>query len=348
MTLLDKIRKSLAQYNLVGRHDKILIGLSGGPDSVCLLYALTALKEEFELKLYAAHVNHSLRGRESDQDEEYVRKITQKLNIPAFFKKVNASTAAEDTRSEEAARRIRLDFLFQTARENRILKIALGHNRDDQAETVLMRLLRGSGLLGLSAILPQRRIGRLILIRPLIEIKRKEIEEFLRLKKLTPRTDSTNLKEIYFRNRLRRTLLPELEKYNPNIKEILAGTAYTAACDYDFLHTHALKAFNKIKIIRSKQLRLPLDKFLRLHPALQNILLRLSYEELKGDTRRLSFQHIRELRDLIYCRPAGSIVDLPSRVSVNKKQGLITLYTRAPGPSRREAAPEKKIRVNKA
>lgn len=332
MTLLDKIRKSLKQYHLINDQDKVLIGVSGGADSVCLLYTLNALKEEFKLKLYVAHLNHSLRGGESDQDEEFVRKLSEKLKIPAFFKKVNASAAAQNGCSEETARKIRFDFLFQTAHENRIVKIALGHNQDDQAETVLMRLLRGSGLLGLSAISPKRKIGRLVIIRPLIGIKRKEIERFLKVRKITPRTDSSNLKEIYFRNRIRRTLLPELEKYNPLIKEILAGTAETAARDYDFLHTSALKAFNKIKIIKLKQLRLPLDKFLRLHPALQNILLRLGFEELKGDTRRLTYQHIRELRDLIYCRPPGSIVDLPAHVSARKNKGFLDIYIRASRP----------------
>ena len=123
-------------------------------------------------------------------------------------------------------------------------------------------------------------------------------------------------------------MLPELEKYNPNIKEVLAGTAQTAAYDYDFLYTSALKAFIKIKIIKLKQLKLPLEKFLSLHPALQNIILRLGFEELKGDTRRLTYQHIRELRDLIYCRPQGSIVDLPSHISARKKQGFLDIYLR--------------------
>jgi len=328
MTLLDEVRKFIKQYQLINTQDKILIGLSGGPDSVCLLYALNALKEEFSLKLYIGHLNHSLRGRESDQDQEFVKKLSQKLKIPAFFKKVDVSGADKTYRSEEAARKIRFDFLFQTAKENHLAKIALGHNQDDQAETVLMRLIRGSGLLGLAAILPKRKIGGFTIVRPLLGIKRKDIESFLRLKKIASRVDSSNLREIYFRNRLRRTLLPELEKYNPNIKEVLAGTAQTAAYDYDFLYTSALKAFIKIKIIKLKQLKLPLEKFLNLHPALQNIILRLGFEELKGDTRRLTYQHIRELRDLIYCRPQGSIVDLPSLISARKKQGFLDIYLR--------------------
>ena len=140
MTLLDKIRKSLKQYHLINDRDKILIGVSGGADSVGLLYTLNRLKDEFKLKLYVAHLNHSLRGRESDQDQEFVKKLSEKLKIPAFFKKVDVLAAAKTYRSEEAARKIRFDFLFQTAHENRIVKIALGHNQDDQAETVLMRL----------------------------------------------------------------------------------------------------------------------------------------------------------------------------------------------------------------
>lgn len=335
MTLLEKIRKFIKQYQLINTGDKILIGLSGGPDSICLLYVLNALKEEFSLKLYIGHLNHSLRGRESDRDQEFVKKLSEKLKIPAFFKKVDVLKAAKTCCSEESARKIRLDFLFQTAKEKHLTKIALGHNQDDQAETVLMRLIRGSGLLGLAAILPKRKINDFLIIRPLLGIKRKDIESFLRLKKITPRIDSSNLREIYFRNRLRRTLLPQLEKYNSNIKEILAGTAQTAAYDYDFLYTSALKAFNKIKISKFKQPRLPLEKFLSLHPALQNIILRLGFEELKGDTRKLTYQHIRELRDLIYCRPTGSIVDLPSRISACKKNEFLDLYIRGEFPLKR-------------
>ena len=178
MTLLDEVRKFIKQYQLINTQDKILIGLSGGPDSVCLLYALNALKEEFSLKLYIGHLNHSLRGRESDQDQEFVKKLSQKLKIPAFFKKVDVLGADKTYRSEEAARKIRFDFLFQTAKENHLAKIALGHNQDDQAETVLMRLIRGSGLLGLAAILPKRKIGGFTIIRPLLGIKRKDIERF--------------------------------------------------------------------------------------------------------------------------------------------------------------------------
>lgn len=328
MTLPDEVKKFIRQYRLIDKKDKILIGLSGGPDSLCLLFVLNALQKEFGLRLYIAHLNHSLRGRESDQDQEFVKKLSGNLNMPAFFKKLNPASASTTCRSEEAARKVRYQFLFQTAKKNRLTKIALGHNQDDQAETVLMRLIRGSGLLGLAAILPKKKIGDFTLIRPLLGTKRKEIESFLRLKRMTPRRDSSNLKGAYFRNRLRHKLLPELEEYNPNIKEALSSTAASAAYDYDFLRACSLKTFDRIRVAARKRQSLPLGKFLHLHPAMQNAALRLSFEELKGDTRRLTFGHIRELRDLVYCRPTGSIVDLPSSISARKKNEFLDLYIR--------------------
>lgn len=328
MTLPDEVKKFIRQYHLIDKNDKILIGLSGGPDSVCLLLVLDALKKEFGLKLYIAHLNHSLRGKESDQDQEFVKKLSGKLGIPSFFKKLDPASASSACCCEEAARKVRFEFLFKTAKQNRLAKIALGHNQDDQAETVLMRLIRGSGLLGLAAILPKKKINGFTLIRPLLGTRRKDIESFLRLKRIAPRRDSSNLQDDYLRNRLRHKLLPELEKYNPNIKEALSSTAASAAYDYDFLREHALKTLDRIRVNISKRQRLNINKFLRLHPSMQNAVLRLSFEELKGDTRRLAFGHIRELRDLVYCRPDGSIVDLPSRISARKMKGFLDVYLR--------------------
>lgn len=329
MSLIDKARQTIKQYKLINKAEKIVVGVSGGPDSLALLYVLKALQKEWPAALHIAHLNHMLRGRESQGDAEFVVKLAQKLNIPVTCAKINVAGLKKGGSQEETTRKARLEFLFAVARKNKARKIALGHNSDDQAETVLMRIIRGSGLLGLSGIQPKIKINNFIIIRPLIEIPRREITNFLKAKKIKPRIDATNSEEIYFRNRIRHKLLPELKRYNPNIKQVLANTAEIIAADYDYLLETSRKAFAKLRIARTRaKVKLSIVKFLKLHPALQNIVLRLAYTELKGDTRRLTYQHIKEVKDLIYSRPCGAIVDLPSSMSVIKNHRHLSFKRR--------------------
>jgi tRNA(Ile)-lysidine synthase len=224
---------------------------------------------------------------------------------------------------EEIARNARLGFFFRVAKKIKAGKIALGHNLDDQAETVLMRILRGTGLSGLSGILPKRDIAGYQIIRPLIEIRRSEIEAYLKKKRIKPRRDPTNLEDFYFRNKIRNKLLPLLEKgYNRNIKELLSKMAQGIAFDYAYLAKAAKRA------IRHQKNRLKLRKFSTLHPALRRIALRLLIKATKGDTRRITFRHIEELEDLVIRRPVNSIVDLPKGISVIKKKTDILFYKR--------------------
>lgn len=329
MPLFNKFKKIAARHNLIKRHDRLVIGLSGGADSVALTLLLNALRKEFALHLHIAHLNHGLRGDDSRKDAAFVAQLAQKLNLPAAFREINLTRLKQDGSPEEIARKARLDFLFEVAKDCHAEKIALGHNLDDQAETVLMRLIRGSGLLGLSGILPKRRLGNFIIIRPLLEISREEIECFIRAKRIKARRDYTNCQEIYFRNLIRRRLIPRLSQYNPNIKGVLASAAENFAIDYEYLSREGLRAFRRLRRGRAEsKIKLPLAQFLRLHAAMRHMVLRFSYEALKGDMRRLSFQHIRELEDLASGRPLGSIVDLPSRISVIKNPQALCVYMR--------------------
>ena len=326
--LTRKVLQAVKEHGLIRKFDRIVLGVSGGPDSIALLYCLLALKEEYRLSLRIAHLNHMLRPKDSAKDAEFVRALAKKLGLACTIKKVNVKALKKGS-LEETARKARLDFFLETAKRIKADKIALGHTLDDQAETVLMRLLRGSGLLGLSGILPKRDIGGWTVIRPLLGIKRKEIESFLKAKRIIPRLDASNLDESYFRNRIRHKLLPGLEKYNSNIKEVLAGSAENIALDYDYLCASSLKIFKRlVKINNGQIIRIPLDKFLRLHPAIRNMVFRYAYCRLKGDTRRLNFRHIRELNDLLLTRPQGSIVDLPSGISFSKTAKYISGYIR--------------------
>jgi len=319
--ILDKAKAAIKKYNLINRNDKIVIGVSGGPDSVALLYLLHSLKKEFKLKLHIAHLDHMLR-KDSGKDKEFVLALAKRLKLPVTTTQINVKALASHGSIEEIARNARLGFLFKVAKDMGAKKVALGHNFDDRAETVLMRILRGAGLYGLSAILPKRNISGYQIIRPLIEIRRREIEAFLRQKKIKVRIDSSNLGDIYFRNKIRNKLLPLLEKdYNKNIKGVLSNMAESTGYDYEYLQKIAQAAVKRLGR------KINLEKFLQLHPAVQRLVLRLNIARLKGDTRRINFQHIKEIEDLILNRPVNSIVNLPKGISVVKqKKTLLFLH----------------------
>ncbi len=318
--ILDKVKKTIKRYNLIGKGDKILLGVSGGPDSVAMLYLLKSLKKELKINLHVAHLDHMLRN-DSYKDKEFVERLARNLKIPVTLAEINIKELAKTGSLEEIARNARLGFLFKVAQDIKAGKIALGHNLDDQAETVLMRIIRGAGLCGLSGILPKRNMAGYQVIRPLLEVRRSEIEAFLKRKKIRPRIDISNLEDIYFRNKIRNKLLPLLEKeYNKNIKAVLSNTAQSLGCDYDYLTNVAKRKMKQPKT------KLDLNKLIKLHPAIRRLILRMSIARVKGDTRRITFTHIKELEDLIVNRPINSIVDLPKGISVVKKKNHLSFY----------------------
>lgn len=322
--ILAGAKETIKKYRLITKGDKIVVGVSGGPDSLALLYLLNDLKGEFGLKLYVAHLDHMLR-QSSFRDAESVKKIAHNLGLPSRISRLNIKAQAKKGSLEEIARNARLDFFFKLARDSGAKKIALGHTVDDQAETVLMRILRGTGLYGLSGILPKRKICGYEVIRPLIEIKRSQIDAFLKKRKISPRIDSSNLKDIYFRNKIRNRLLPLLESgYSRNIKELLANMAQSAGYDYDYLSRAAERSMRRTKT------RISLVKLKRLHIALQRIIIRKMIAAVCGNTRRITFRHMRELEDLALNRPANSIVDLPGGISAIKRKKSLSFYRRNP------------------
>ncbi|MFH1655937.1 MAG: tRNA lysidine(34) synthetase TilS [Candidatus Omnitrophota bacterium] len=329
MKRISKIQHTIKRYNLINRGDKIVIGVSGGPDSLALLYILNSIKEELGLSLCVAHLDHKLR-KDSKKDLLFVKTIAKKLNLPFTSDEINIKRLAKKGSVEEIAREERLKFLFKSAKKFKANKIALGHTRDDQSETVLMRILRGTGLYGLRGILPKRKINGFIIVRPLIEIERKEIDRYLRKIKVRPRIDSSNLEDIYFRNKVRNRLMPLLKsEYNTNINEILSDMAENIGLDYEYLFGMSLKVFRdlKIKKIRSK-IDINIDKFSKFHPAIQRMVIRMAIVQLVGSTRRLNFSHWKELEDLIFRRPYGSIVDLPRRIKAQKDKKRIIISLR--------------------
>lgn len=320
--IINKIKDTIRQYDLISKGDTVLVGVSGGPDSVTLLYLLKSLSKYYGIRLEIAHLDHMLR-EDSKKDAEFVRLLGLKLRIPVTIGSVNVKSLAAKGSLEEIARNARLDFILKVAKKIKADKIALGHNLDDQAETVLMRVIRGTGLYGLSGILPKRKIYGIEVIRPLIRVQRREIKSFLKQRKIKARVDKTNLEDLYFRNKLRNKLIPLLAKgYNPNIKDTLSNMAESIAFDYDYLNRIASK------LVKGKKGKVSLTAFLKMHPAIQRLVLRLTISNFQGSTRRISFQHIKEIEDLTVNRPVASVVDLPKGISVRKTAKSLIFYRR--------------------
>mgnify|MGYP001575408424 CR=1 FL=1 len=309
---MDKFIETINNYSLIQKKDKILVAVSGGPDSLALLLKLFSLKSKLGLELHIVHLDHGLR-KDSAQDALFVKNWGQKLSLPVTIKQLANSQEKRKGSLEEFFRDERLKFFIQTAKTIKADKIALGHNLDDQAETVLMRLLRGTGLSGLSGISARRVIQGTVFIRPLLETTRWEIDKFLKKRGVKPCIDSTNQEEIYLRNKIRHHLIPLLiKKYNINIVSVLANLAQSVSYDYEYLDQVAKRS------LKGNCRRLKLEKIKKLHPAILRLKLRQSICAVQGDTRRISFQHIKELEDLIYWRPRGSVVDLPKGICVQK------------------------------
>ena len=330
MDLVKRVNQFIRRYNLLSKNDTVIVGVSGGPDSVALMFILHTLQYEFNLKLCIAHFNHHLR-KEADKDEEFVKNLCQHLNLNFIRGEWGKKEPLAKCSLEELARQQRFNFLTKIAKAKKTNIIALGHHRDDLAETVLMRILRGTGLQGMQAILPKREMEGFNFIRPLLAVTKKEINDYLKKYKIESRIDRTNREVKFSRNKIRLKLLPLLEKeYKKNIKEVLANLSENAAVDYEYLKIQASKAFKRLKKSASPGgIELNLKSFEKQHLAMKRFFIRFSVEHLKGNTNRLTLRHWKEIENLLISRPPGAIVHLPGNIYVqkNNRQLIIGLRT---------------------
>ncbi len=225
MTFLARFEHSLKQEKLIFPGGKIFVACSGGPDSVALFHLLASLQKKWKFKLGLLHFNHQLRNWESDRDEHFVRRLAQRYRVPVVVgsQPVRAMAKREKFSIEEAARKARYDFFAKASKKYRISKVALAHTQDDQAETVLLRILQGTGLRGLEGIRPRIRIGAAVFVRPLLGFSKKEILGFLKINGMEHCRDTSNQSLRFVRNLIRIKLLPQLRRqFNPRIVETLA------------------------------------------------------------------------------------------------------------------------------
>lgn len=294
--LKEQVLNTLKKYKQIESGDKIVLGVSGGPDSISMLHILNELqKEKNDFEIVVAHINHMIR-EEAGEDEEYVRQYCEKENIKFFVKRVEILKISEENKmgTEETGRKIRYEFFEEILKKENANKIATAHNANDNAETVLMNIIRGSSIAGMKGIEPVRENKY---IRPLIESSRESIEKYCEEQKLNPRIDKTNKENIYTRNKIRNILIPLIEKeFNPNIIETLNRLSEIAKKENAYFEEiTALKYTEIVENEENNQIILDLKKFNQENLVIKNRLILYTINKLTGSTKGIEKIHIEDI-----------------------------------------------------
>lgn len=322
--LLQIVEKTISTYGMLKPKDSVVIGVSGGPDSVALLHVLFLIAPRLSLKLGVAHLNHRLRQNDSDRDAQFVEALAKKYDLPCYSHKKDVRRYQIESRLslEEAARRVRYTFLDRVANANQYNKIAVGHHSDDNAELILMNLFRGSGTQGLSGIPPVRDQK---IIRPLIMLSRSEIIDFLSQNKLEYVSDASNTNTHHLRNRVRHDLIPLLKTaYNPKISDILNRLSSILRSEEEWIGDIVHHFYGKTVLdVKEKCIQLSVSMLNRYHPALQRRVIRMTIEKIKGDLRRIQFVNVNSVIGLLGKRSAYGKVDLPNGIRIQREGNII-------------------------
>jgi tRNA(Ile)-lysidine synthase len=282
----------------------VVLAVSGGADSMCLADAVLAVASRLALRPLIAHLDHGLRGEASAADAEFVRSFAAAHRVPCIVERADVRALARERKQsiEVAAREARYRFLARAAEDHGARLVALAHHADDQAETVLLRLIRGTGLQGLCGMQvhdPLPTASHLIAVRPLLRVSRANIEQYCRERQLQPRHDATNDELHYARNRVRHELLPFLERYNPNIRATLVRLADTVASDVEIVEQATQEAFERIAQPADATIVVDRQAWCALSRGLQRATLREAVRQLKGDVAGLPYAAIEEARDVL-------------------------------------------------
>ncbi|WP_297425676.1 tRNA lysidine(34) synthetase TilS [Clostridium sp.] len=325
-----KVLSYVKDNNLINPGDKILVALSGGPDSVCLLNILYDLKEELNIRIEAAHVNHLLRGDDAFKDEEYVIDLCNKMGIKCFIKRVDINAYSKEYKmsSEMAGRKVRYDFFEEILMKEEFNKVATAHNANDQAETILFRIMRGTGLEGLVGIKASRDNK---VIRPILCLSRDEIEKYIKLKNLRPRIDKTNFEKVYNRNKIRLDILPYMkENFNVDIMQTLNRMALLLQKDNQFLENLSLSIYNKYCVESDDYFIIKKEIFKEEEPVVSRAL-RHAITKFSKSNYDLEMKHIYIIIDLAK-KNSGKVLDLPNEIYAENIYGDIYIKSRVEKP----------------
>ena len=323
--MYKKVLSYIKDNNLIKAGDKVLVALSGGPDSVCLLNILSKLKNELKIELGAAHLNHMLRGKDAMDDEQYVIDICKQMNIKCFTRQVNINeySKKEKLSSEMAGRIVRYGFFDEIVKEHGYTKVATAHNANDQAETILFRLMRGTGLEGLGGIKTKRNN----IIRPILCLSRQEVEEYIERNQLKPRIDKTNFEKIYNRNKIRLDILPYIkENFNDDIVQTLNRMASLLQKDNEFIEELSFEAYKKYCIEKQEYFIIKGEVFTKNEVVVTRVI-RNAINRFSKTHYDFEMKHIYEIYNLAKSG-TGKVVDLPNKIYAENIYGDIYIKNR--------------------
>ncbi|WP_394884782.1 tRNA lysidine(34) synthetase TilS [Clostridium butyricum] len=323
--MYKKVMSYIKDNNLIKSGDKVLVALSGGPDSVCLLNILYNLKAELNIEIGAAHLNHLLRDKDAFEDEEYVKTLCKSLDIPCFVKRVDINKYSKDKKmsSEMAGRDARYNFFDDIVKDEGYTKIATAHNANDQAETILFRLMRGSGIEGLCGI----KVRRDKIIRPILCLSRKEVEEYIEINNLKPRIDKTNFEKIYNRNKIRLDMIPYIkEKFNEDIIQTLNRMSVLLQKDNEFIENSARSFYEKHCIEQSDYFIIKKEMFDNKEAVVTRVI-RYALTNFSKTHYDFEMKHIYEICNLAK-NNSGKAIDLPNKIYAENIYGDIYIKER--------------------
>lgn len=321
--MIAEVRKTIKKHNMLKTGERVVVAVSGGPDSIALLKVLEVLSHEYGLTLIAAHLNHGLR-EEADREEQFVHKLCNEMEIKFESKKVDINYLRKKSGKciEDISRDIRYQFLDEVAKRHDAQKIAVGHHLNDQIETVFMNFIRGSGPDGLKGMAPVRDS---MYIRPLLGVKRKQILSFLESHKILFMTDASNMENIYLRNRIRHLLIPHIKaQYNPNLDISLANMAEIMRMENDYLEKDTDTAISKVMFGSIEdEIRINIPELMQYHEAIQRRIVKEILQKLTPDQKGIEYDHIKAVVELAYRNHPNAHLNLPFGIVARREYDFL-------------------------
>jgi tRNA(Ile)-lysidine synthase len=324
MDLTKTVLTSLRYYGMSRKGDKVMVAVSGGPDSVCLLHILNRIKDSLGIKLSVAHLDHGIRGSESRRDAGFVKRLAKKEGLPFFSKRIRSPGGRSGLSLEEALRAKRYEFLKRSCKKAHAHVLATAHTLDDQAETVLMRVLKGSSMKGLVGIHPVFYDGDLRIIRPLIQTEKQEILTYCADQRIGYRTDRTNRENRFLRNRIRNRIIPYLESVNPRLKRTLSQIADSLREDFAFIEAEKKKKSRMVRRGKGGASILLCDIVFQ-PKALQREIMREALMRSGANIKRLTFRHWKDIDTLIREKAKGKSMHVPGGLRIRKTRDRLII-----------------------
>ena len=321
--MISKMLMTIENHNLIQNGDTIVVGFSGGPDSLAMIHALHQLKTRFEMELVAVHVNHMLRGELADRDEAFVVDMCASMAIPCEVFKVDVGKVASDIGKsfEEAGREVRYEKFFEVKEKYKASKVAVAQNRNDVVETFFINLFRGAGIDGLASI-EYKREGDII--RPLLDISRDDIERYCQDHALTPCIDHTNFENEYSRNKVRNQLLPMLRlNFNPSVDDAVLKTVQIMKTEKQFWKSRVAVLFDQMCEVKEGFIKIDTEAFKALHKSEKHQLLRTAIKELRGDLLNVTYETIERV---IQLNRMGAICEVDGTINARLSSDALILY----------------------